>query len=96
MPNGYALECKLKSSLARLGLDHSLAFWFDPGWNGIGTLELRNVTRYQSIPLWFGRRIVQIILHRLSSDAEHPYAGRYQGANRVEGPKPEQSSLNSR
>ena len=87
VPNGYAVDCKLKSTIARKGLDHSLAFWFDPGWHGIGTFELRNVTRFQTIPIWFGMRIAQIIVHKLAGDSEHPYQGRYQNALRVEGAK---------
>src|SRR6266478_2200985 len=31
VPNGYAVELKLKSSTARKGFNHSLAFWVDPG-----------------------------------------------------------------
>jgi dCTP deaminase len=84
VPSGYSIDCKLKSTMARKGLDHSLAFWFDPGWHGIGTFELRNVTRHQTIHVWYGMCIAQIIVHRLSGAAEHPYAGRYQGAKRVE------------
>lgn len=89
VPNGYAVECRLKSSLARSGLDHLLAFWFDPGWKGVGTLELRNVTNSKEVYLWYGRPIVQIIVHRLSGDAEKPYEGRYQNATKVELSKPE-------
>lgn len=90
VPNGYAIELKLKSSLARAGLNHSLAFWFDPGWHGIGTFELMNVTRYHPIGIWPGMRIAQIIVHRLSGDAVKPYSGRYQGATGVEGAVPEE------
>lgn len=89
VPNGYAMECKLKSSAARKGWNHSLAFWFDPGWIGVGTFEFKNISRYQDLLFWPGMRICQIVYHRLSSDAEHPYNGRYQGAKQVELAKPE-------
>jgi dCTP deaminase len=89
VPNGYAVDCKLKSTMARKGLNHSLAFWFDPGWIGVGTFELHNVTRFNNICIWYGMRIAQIVVHRLSGDAEHPYQGRYQNAKRVELAKPE-------
>lgn len=88
VPNGYAVELKMKSSRAREGLDHSLAFWFDPGWHGVGTMELKNVSRFQNIFLKPQMRVAQIIVHRLSGDAEKPYAGRYQNASSVEGSKP--------
>jgi dCTP deaminase len=84
VPNGFAMELRLKSSSARRGYDHSLAFWFDPGWSGIGTMEIRNVTRMQRLPLKWGQRFAQIIVHKLDRDAEHPYQGRYQGAAGVE------------
>jgi dCTP deaminase len=88
VPNGYAVDCKLKSTMARRGWDHSLAFWFDPGWDGIGTFEIRNITKYQTLHLWYKMRFAQIVVHRLSGDALKPYTGRYQGAKRVELAKP--------
>lgn len=87
VPNGYAVDLRLKSSRARQGWDHSLAFWFDPGWDGYGTMEIRNSTRYHALPLWAGMRFAQIIVHKLDAPAERPYAGRYQGAQSVEAPK---------
>jgi dCTP deaminase len=84
VPNGYAVELKLKSSRARQGWDHSLAFWFDPGWDGIGTMEIRNITQFQVLPLWRGMRFGQIIVHTLDSLAEKPYDGRYNKATTVE------------
>ena len=87
VPNGYAIDLRLKSSVARAGWNHALAFWFDPGWSGVGTMELQNITRYQTLTLWSGMRIAQVIVHRLSGPADKPYAGRYQGAMSVEGAK---------
>lgn len=91
IPNGYAVDLRLKSSRAREGWDHSLAFWFDPGWDGIGTMEIRNATRYQHLPIYYGMRFAQIIVHRCDGDSLRPYAGRYQGATSVEAAKPEQA-----
>jgi len=87
VPNGYAMELKLKSSIARKGFQHSLAFWFDSGWNGIGTMEVSNITQHTNLSLWYGMRFAQIIYHTLDQLAEKPYSGRYQNANSVEGPK---------
>lgn len=80
VPNGYAVDLRLKSSMARLGWDHSLAFWVDPGWSGVLTMEVRNNRRLTSLPLRAGQRFAQIIVHQLSGMAEAPYAGRYNHA----------------
>lgn len=87
VPNGYAMDLRLKSSTARLGWDHSLAFWVDPGWEGVLTMEVRNVLRYNNLLLRPGDRFAQAIVHRLTGDSERPYAGRYNGARSVEGAK---------
>lgn len=87
VPNGYAVELKLKSSMARRGFNHSLAFWVDPGWSGILTMEVQNVTEYQHLKLECGMRFAQIIVHRLDQDAHNPYSGRYQHAGGVEAGK---------
>jgi len=84
VPNGYAIELKLKSSRAREGYNHSLAFWVDPGWDGILTMEIHNITRYTGLPLWTGLRFAQIIVHQLDQPAAKPYAGRYNKALGVE------------
>lgn len=87
VPNGFAVELKMKSTLARRGWNHSLAFWFDPGWDGIGTMEIQNVTRLQELKLWCGMRFGQIIVHTLDKPAERPYEGRYNRALGVEAAK---------
>jgi dCTP deaminase len=84
VPNGYAVELKLKSSRAREGYNHSLAFWVDPGWNGYLTMEITNVRQYASLPLWTGMKFAQIIVHQLDQPAMKPYAGHYQNAQGVE------------
>lgn len=84
VPNGYAIELKLKSSRAREGYNHSLAFWVDPGWDGILTMEVQNVTRFTNLPFWTGMRFAQIIVHQLDQPAATPYAGRYNKALMVE------------
>ena len=48
LPNWLSAEYKLKSSMARIGLEHLTAGWCDAGWHGSSlTLELKNVTEYQ-------------------------------------------------
>ena len=88
VPLDCAVEMKLKSSRARAGIDHSLAFWFDPGWVGIGTLELQNAFRYSAVKLWFGMRVGQLVVHKLDQPAVRPYSGRYQKATTLEVAKP--------
>lgn len=87
VPNGYAMEVRLKSTMARLGLDLALAIWFDPGWEGVGTLELKNNRRFGSIELKPEQRIAQVMIHKLDGESERPYAGRYNHARGVEGAK---------
>ena len=66
----------LKSSMARLGLDHALAGWVDPGFEGNLTLELH---AHRPITLTAGQRVIQIVLYELDQISAHPYSGRYKG-----------------
>jgi len=88
IPNDLCMELRLKSSRAREGWNHFLAFWFDPGWSGVGTMELKNERELRDLPLYPGLRMGQVIFHRLSSPCLTPYNGRYQGAVTVEASKP--------
>ena len=87
VPNGYAMDLRLKSSTARRGWNHSLAFWIDPGWKGRLTMEVQNVLRDTTLRLIPGERFAQVIVHKLSGLSEKPYAGRYNNATTVEGMK---------
>ena len=52
LPNDLCCEFKLKSSVARSGIEHSLAGWGDPGWSDATlTLELRNTLQHQALRL---------------------------------------------
>jgi dCTP deaminase len=84
VPNGYAMDLRLKSSTARKGWNHSLAFWVDPGWKGRLTMEVRNDLQRGPLILTPGQRFAQVIVHQLSGLSARPYAGRYQGASGVE------------
>jgi dCTP deaminase len=86
VPLDCAMDLRLKSTRARQGFDHALAFWFDPGWDGIGTMELVNNAPYL-LKVHYQMLIGQIIYHRLMEPCEKPYTGRYQGASSVEGAK---------
>lgn len=76
LPIAYAAAVYLKSSMARLGLDHALAGWVDPGFEGNLTLELHS---HRIITLESGMRIVQMVLFRMQYEPENSYMGRYQG-----------------
>lgn len=81
LPNHISAQYALKSSMARIGLEHLNAGWCDAGWNGSSlTLELKNITRYHEIVLEYLDKIGQLIFfrHKAVKD-EHSYAskGRY-------------------
>ena len=81
LPDWLSAEYKLKSSMARIGLEHLNAGWCDAGWHGsVLTLELLNVTRHHHIELHSRTRIGQIIFFRHDEvPSDHSYAtkGRY-------------------
>lgn len=82
LPLNLSAEYKLKSSMARSGINHMLAGWCDPGWTGRLTLELHNVLQHHAIALRRGMKIGQVIfLQHESVGAAHSYAtrGQYQG-----------------
>lgn len=87
VPDDCVVELKLKSTMARAGFDHSLAFHVDPGWRGVLTMEVHNMNRLKALELHFKQPFAQIIVHKLDYPATTPYAGKYQHAGGVEGPK---------
>jgi dCTP deaminase len=65
-----------KSSLGRLGIIiHATAGYFDPGFEGHGTLEINNLGKIP-IALYPGMKICQMSFARMTSEAEHPYGTR--------------------
>lgn len=91
LPNNISAEYKLKSSMARIGLEHMNAGWCDAGWHGsVLTLELKNMLRYHSIVLHKGDGIGQIVFFEHESvPADKSYAarGRYNQDKTVTGIK---------
>lgn len=83
LPADIACHVMLRSSAARMGIEHSLAGWGDPGYSGNLTLELKNVLRYHGIRLRGGDQIVQLIFHRVYPvPADRTYdmtGGKYSG-----------------
>jgi dCTP deaminase len=92
LPTYISAEYKLKSSMARNGLEHLNAGWCDAGWNGsVLTLELKNMTRYHALQLRAGMLIGQMVFYQHTPVPEqHSYAarGRYNGDRTVQLAKP--------
>ena len=76
MPPNAIGTIYVKSSLARQGLDHSLAGLCDPGFSGTITLELHT---HRSIKLQAGQRIVQLKIDECCHPPMKTYEGKYQG-----------------
>ena len=79
-----------QSSLGRIGLmTHITAGFIDPGWDGVLTLELKNVGGWE-IGLYVGMKIGQISFTWLDKPALRPYGSpglgsHYQGAVGAQG-----------
>ena len=83
IPRTVACDLKLKSTLGRLWINHSLAGWCDPGFEGNITLELQNLGP-EPFTLVAGRRIAQLIFIAMESEPEVAYgepgsSSHYQG-----------------
>ena len=72
IPRTVACDLKLKSTLGRLWINHSLAGWCDPGFEGNITLELQNLGPTPFV-LEAGRRIAQLIFIAMESEPDVAY-----------------------
>ncbi len=84
IPNGFVGLLLLKSSRAREGYNHVNAGYIDPGWTGIITLEVMNVTKDVPLPLYPGLKIAQMSVMKMTAEARQPYEGKYKGATCVQ------------
>lgn len=91
LPDDISAEYKLKSSMARIGLEHLNAGWCDAGWHGsVLTLELKNMTQHHHIVIKPGDKIGQIIFFRhkkVPSHASYAIKGSYNNDTTVTGAK---------
>ncbi len=91
LPDDISAEYKLKSSMARVGLNHALAGWCDAGWHGsVLTLEIKNWTQNHVIELKKGDKIGQMIFfhHRMvPKDKSYAARGRYNNDTETTGAK---------
>ncbi len=82
MPRDVVADLKLKSSLGRLWLNHSLSGWIDCGFEGQVTLELQNLGPYPRV-LSAGARVAQLVFMGMESAPDVAYGesgkGHYQG-----------------
>lgn len=89
LPNDIACEFKLKSSIARAGLDHALAGWGDPGWHGsVMTLEFKNNLQYHTLLLQPGMLIGQVVFWRGAPVPDHASYRRKGRYNNDKAPQP--------
>lgn len=84
LPDYIAAEVAGRSSIGRLGLFIQNAGHVDPGFEGTITLELYNAGELP-IKLESGRRICQLIFHKLDYEAQSPYSGKYNGQIKATG-----------
>jgi dCTP deaminase len=81
LPRNVCCDLKLKSTMGRKFLNHTLAGWIDPGFNGEITLELHNIGP-QDLCLQAFTRIAQIIFFTMEAEPEIAYGengkGKYQ------------------
>lgn len=91
LPNNISAEYKLKSSMARIGLEHLNAGWCDAGWNGsVLTLELKNMTQNHVLVLEHGMPIGQMVFFkhtRVPANKSYAARGRYNNDVTVKGIK---------
>jgi dCTP deaminase len=82
MPRDVVADLKLKSSLGRLWLNHSLSGWIDCNFQGQVTLELQNLGPYPRM-LSSGMRVAQLVFMGMESPPQVAYGehgqGHYQG-----------------
>lgn len=80
LPETLGAEFKLRSTMGRLGLDHSLAVLLCPGWTGSAlTLEIKNNWRFNSILIRPGDLIGQVSFYSVEASPKFLYRerGRY-------------------
>ncbi len=91
LPLDISAEYKLKSSMARIGLQHLNAGWCDAGWNGsVLTMELINCSQHHNIIIRPGDRVGQMVFFKhkpVPLEKSYTKRGRYNGDRTVTGVK---------
>ena len=88
LPDNISAEYKLKSSMARNGLEHFNAGWCDAGWAGSKlTLELKNMTQFHTLRLQAGMKIGQVVFFKhepVPKDKSYAKTGQYNNQQKVQ------------
>jgi len=72
IPRDVCCDLKLKSTIGRSFINHTLAGWVDPGFNGQITLELHNIGPNPYV-LKHGDKIAQLVFLGMEEPAECAY-----------------------
>lgn len=81
-PDDIAALFRIKSSQGRCGFEHLDAGWVDPGFNGVLTLEFKNLTLMHAFRIRPGDRVGQLVFFQgLPVDPKKSYraTGNYNG-----------------
>ena len=76
VPNGVAIELRVKTAAAQEGYGIAAPVWLEPGWCGVATLPVRNVTRHTRLAIERGMRLAELVVHALDQPAVRPHRGR--------------------
>jgi len=89
IPDDIVAQFALKSTIARMGIEHSMAGFCDPGWHGSAlTMELKNNLQYSALNIPVGTVIGQMVFMRMESKPDKTYrqTGQYNDCRTVKGP----------
>lgn len=75
IPDNMSALLTLKSSRGREGLDHAMAGWFDPGFEGEAVFEV--YAHAHPVPIRQGLKFAQLI-YLQTEPPNQPYRGNYQ------------------
>lgn len=81
LPNNVTAVFHLRSSLARLGVNHSISIHMMPGWSGRLTLELTNGSRHNYIELYDKMDIGTMMFYK--HKMTQGYSGKYQNQTEI-------------
>ena len=81
LPRTISAQYHMRSTMGRVGMNHALAGWCDPGWGpSVLTLEFTNTLSFHAIELQLGDPAGQLVFHRhreVSESFSYKRRGRY-------------------